>query len=231
MFRTRRKSKSPARAALIEAAAALAAAKDRVAELEDRASRLEAVAGDEAAATAALEEVATANVETLSAFAAGAPAPDLDDPDRRRRAAVMARKSMPAVERQIADARAAAVTAEVVHRNALVDVLLEEVGAPIAEQYLQAYRNLCHLHDQLGGIAQVALEHGRDGIRPVTIPIELTRFQIGPLLKTHDGSYSPVLKYENDHGPVEQAATRFRSVARLLAGSPLADLSKHLKGN
>src|ERR1051325_7555008 len=103
--------------------------------------------------------------------------------------------------------------------------------ALLAEQYLQAYRNLCHLHDQLGGIAQVALEHGRDGIRPVTIPIELTRFQIGPLLKTHDGSYSPVLKYENDHGPVEQAATRFRSVARLLAGSPLADLSKHLKGN
>jgi hypothetical protein len=229
MFRRPKKSAtSPARDALLAADRQTAACGTRVEKLDAEIAQLrELIAGEAAADDALQHSVATGGVDSIARFAAGAvdaATACLDMADRTIRAASMARRALPALERDRAAAAAEIALLEIGRREALVAVLIE-VAEPIAAKYATTFRQLCDLHDQLAGCAMALAELGRDDIAMAgAAPIEAPRFAIAPM--TGGAEYRAFLKYENATG-TNRAASQWRDVAGRLAADPRTSIELH----
>lgn len=176
---------------------------------------------------------ATSGPAGLAAFSAGKDGGDtargFDQAARLVHAADVARRALPAVERQLLDIRADISRIETEMGRARAAVVRAH-GDVLARKYAEAFRELGGLHDQLVGFARACSLGGYgDDIVLINQPLEAPRFN---LPSSPAGEvFSPYLRHVPDAQTIAAAALGWSRFGAALASDPRAEVASFLSSD
>jgi hypothetical protein len=208
--------------ALAAVNAGIVRARGRVAEAEATIERLRQVIDDEAPAAEAIQSAVAADGGAgLSRFAAGKDG-DLAEmvtrSEQATRAALVAKAALPRAEQEFREAIVETETLIAQRAHRVAAVLIEQ-GDAVAKEYVETFKALCRLHDQISGIAQAVTTMVPLDIVLVNAVIEAPRFGCFPALKGGT-DFSPFMRHVPIPARIEAAKDQWAERARQLAADP-----------